>query len=96
MLSPDQKKMLLIISQVARYSGLYWRNQMNDNFEKWFEDPSFQFTSENWISTVKIDTRGGLTGYKCGITAQDSMQKSAKGGPTSSARKILNIAFDHQ
>jgi len=83
--------MLLTITQVTRYSGLYWKDEMDGNFQNWFSMASISFTSETWRSTVKIDTRGGLIGYRFGANNDNSMKTAAKGGPASSAKEIINI-----
>ncbi len=78
----DYKEMLLIASQVARYSSLYWKEQIENNFYGWsFSD----YHHVEWKETSKHDIKGAIIGYLYGLDRVDPIASSIKGGPLSSS-----------
>lgn len=85
-LSAGSKKMLLISCQVARYSALYWKNQIDNNFYSW---NLTNWQNVSWSATSKADIRGAIAGFiSAGMgDSNRSIKLSAKGATALSVTK---------
>lgn len=85
-LSPASKKVLLISCQVARYSALYWKNQIDNNFYSW---NLTNWQNVSWSATSKVDMRGAIAGFiSTGMgDSNKSLSLSVKGATSGSVTK---------
>lgn len=81
------KKMLLCGTQVARYSGLYWKKQFDNNFAGW-QGVQIEVDLAELSGVAKADVRGAIVGFKDGAFDEASVTSAAKGGPIASERKL--------
>ncbi len=75
------KEMLLISSQVARYSSLYWKEQIEQNFYGW---EITNYSNVEWAKTTKHDIKGSIVGFLYGLGTSHPIACSIKGAPLSS------------
>lgn len=83
-ITDSDKKMLLLAAQVARYSALYWKEQIENNFSGW----TFSALSDiEWDETSSYDVRGVMAGFIEGQSTSNSLEMATEGGPIASMAK---------
>lgn len=81
-MSEDQLRMLLCATQVARYSAYYWKEGVANDFADW-SPVVFNMNQEDMARVTKFDIKGSIAGY----SGNNSLKRSAKGGPVASGKK---------
>lgn len=89
-LSQDEKKLILGATQIARYSGIYWKEEIESGFNDW-GSLNFSVTEADYARLAEVDIRGAVVGNIAGAAEDDSESYAANSGPTASKSYLLEF-----
>lgn len=92
-LSPGHKQLLLCSTQIARYTGLYWKEQIADGFNQW-PGVSIDMQHSDWGAVATDDIRGAVMGFIDGGPTGNGLKLAANTGPAASNKGATRFIKD--
>lgn len=84
-LQTEHAKLLLKATQIARYSGIYWKQELSEDFKDWMTIINMDET--DYAAVVKMDIRGTVVGYLNGKHEVEATNYAINGGAKASMKK---------
>ncbi|MEQ9262890.1 MAG: hypothetical protein RLP14_07015 [Owenweeksia sp.] len=89
-MSQSDRNMLLNASQVARYSGFYWSEQVNNGMSNWQDTDADVAAAIDWGDVAKADVKGAVAGFFGGLFGGNPLGGAAGGALGASAAELID------